>query len=158
MLLDLVLVPFTAEDLPSVEPWFDDPETQRWLGDRTWPAMVLRLAKDPPAAHRGEPTVRRESLLAIGDGAPVALLDVETYQDGTAGFAFVVDPNRRGQGVCRQAIVALVAHLARAGVHELSGGVEPANRASIRCLEAAGFILGSDQPDAEGFLHFARPV
>jgi RimJ/RimL family protein N-acetyltransferase len=152
--VELVLAPFTTEELPIVEPWFDDPETQQWLGDRKWPAMVLH----PPAEHRGHPTVRRESLLAIEDGSPVALLDVETYQDGTAGFAFVVDPGRRGRGVCRQAALALVARLAKAGVHGLFGGVEPANLASIRCLEAAGFKSSSGQPDAEGFLQFAHPV
>jgi RimJ/RimL family protein N-acetyltransferase len=156
--VDLVLVAFTAEALQVVEPWFDDPETQQWLGGRKWPAMVLRLAKDPPAEHGGNPTTGREAFLAIEDGSPVALLDVETYQDGTAGFAFVVAPSQRGRGVCRQAILALVTQVAIAGGHELSAGVEPGNVASIRCLEAASFKATSDQPDAEGFLHFARLV
>jgi SAM-dependent methyltransferase len=87
----------------------------RRLGDRKWPETVLHLAQHPPAEHRGNPTVRRESLLATENGSPVALLDVETYHDGTASFAFVVDPSHRGRGVCRQAALALVAHLAKAG-------------------------------------------
>ena len=46
----LRLVPFTAGALLVVEPWFDDAETRRWLGDRRWPSMILRLAAGPPGA------------------------------------------------------------------------------------------------------------
>ncbi|MGC4193254.1 MAG: hypothetical protein QM589_19070 [Thermomicrobiales bacterium] len=36
------LVPFTRDHLPIVSPWFDDPETRRWLGGREWPEAILR--------------------------------------------------------------------------------------------------------------------
>ncbi len=38
----LRLVPFTVAELPVVEPWFDDVETRRWLGDHRW-ALVERI-------------------------------------------------------------------------------------------------------------------
>ena len=152
---ELVLVPFTAEALPKAEPWFDDPETRRWLEDRKWPAMALRLATEPPVERRGKRALRRETFLAMENGSPVALADTEMYQDGTASFAFVVEPSRRGRGVCRRVALALRAYLADQGVHELFAGAEPDNLASIRCLEAAGFRPRSELADSEGFLYFA---
>jgi hypothetical protein len=29
--------------LAVIEPWFDDADTRRWLGDRRWPAVDLVL-------------------------------------------------------------------------------------------------------------------
>src|SRR5690349_18599698 len=64
----LRLVSFTAADLTSVAPWFDDPETCRWLGSRGWPEMILRLTGDPPAEHRGREVVdRRAWIVEEGD-------------------------------------------------------------------------------------------
>ena len=39
-------------------------------------------------------------------------------------------------------------------VELFEAGVEPPNTASRRCLEAAGFVLRSDQPEFEGMLHY----
>jgi hypothetical protein len=33
--------PFTREDLVTVEPWFRDPDTARFLGGPEWPAVML---------------------------------------------------------------------------------------------------------------------
>ncbi len=39
-------------------------------------------------------------------------------------------------------------------VELFEAGVEPANTASRRCLEAAGFRLRSEEPDYEGMLYY----
>jgi L-amino acid N-acyltransferase YncA len=152
------LVPFSAAALPVVEPWFDDADTLRWLGDRRWPAMALRLSTNPPPEALGDRTasVDRRSWLFEEEGVAVALLDVEVYEDQRAGCAFVVDPRQRGRGCGQRALQALVRHVATTGVRELFAGAEPENSASIRCLEGAGFVSRSDKPDAEGFLYFVR--
>ena len=41
-------------------------------------------------------------------------------------------------------------------VELFEAGVEPANTATRRCLEAAGFALRSDAPDWEGMLSYRR--
>jgi len=152
----LRLVLFTAAALPAIEPWFDDAETCRWLGDRRWPSMILRLALRPPVAHRGRRVLDRRAWIVEEDDVPAGLVDVEVYEDQTAGLAFVIAPTRRGRGLGRRSLHAIAEQLAGGGVREVFGGAEADNVASIRCMEAAGFTRRSHEPDAEGFLYFAR--
>jgi ribosomal protein S18 acetylase RimI-like enzyme len=88
--------------------------------------------------------------------ACACLVDVEVYEDRTAGLAFVIAPDRRGSGLGRRALHAIAAQLAADGIREVFGGAEANNAASIRCLEGAGFSRRSDEPDAEGFLYLER--
>ena len=152
----LRFVPLTAAVLPRIEPWFDDPDTQRWLGNRDWLSMIRRLSENPPAERRGRPVVSRGAWVIEKDHEPVSVVDVETYTDATAGLALVIAPARRGQGLCRRALQDIIDRLAAEGIEEVFVGVEPDNMASIRCMEAAGFVARSPDPDAEGFLYFAR--
>jgi RimJ/RimL family protein N-acetyltransferase len=151
----LRLVPFTATALPVIEPWFDDEQTRRWLGDRRWPSMILRLAASPPVsgASRAPGVLNRCAWIVDDDGAPAGLVDVEVYEDRTAGLAFVIAPARRGTGVGRCALHAIVEQLAAEGIREVFGGAEANNLASIRCMESAGFTRRSPEPDADGFLY-----
>jgi RimJ/RimL family protein N-acetyltransferase len=152
----LRLVPFTARGLLVVGPWFDDAETRRWLGDRRWPSMILRLAARLPGEHRGHQVLDRRAWIVEEDDAPVGLVDVEVYEDRTAGLAFVTAPDRRGSGLGRRALHAIVEQLAADGIRQVFGGAEADNAASIRCMEGAGFTRRSDEPDAEGFLYLER--
>ena len=111
----LRLVPFTAGALLVVELWFDDAETRRWLGDRRWPSMILRLAAGPPAEHRGHQVLDRRTWI------------VEVYEDRTAGLAFVIAPDRRGSGLGRRALHAIAEQLAADGIREVFGGAEADN-------------------------------
>ncbi|MBV8715260.1 MAG: GNAT family N-acetyltransferase [Chloroflexi bacterium] len=152
------LVAFTSADLEAVAEWFDDPETCCWLGDRRWPEMILRLAADPPAEHRGHRVIdRRAWIIEVGD-VRVGMIDVENLRQWTAGLAFVVAPIHRGRGVARRALAAIATRLASDGVQKVFGGVETDSQASIRCIEAAGFTCRSRQPDAEGFVYLARQL
>jgi hypothetical protein len=44
---------FSAEQLGLAQTWFDDAETQRWLGGPQWLARMLRLGGDPLGEFRG---------------------------------------------------------------------------------------------------------
>jgi RimJ/RimL family protein N-acetyltransferase len=150
-----VLRPFTAGDLDIVTPWFDDPETKRWLGGREWPENLLRLIADPPTAHRGNSVRERAGWIAVLAGEPVALADTEIYDDASAAIAFVVAPQHRRHGVATGTLQALATALAAShGVERLVGGVEQHNDASLRCVRAAGFVPVADTPDDEGFIDF----
>jgi len=151
-------VPFTADALPLVEPWFDDAETRRRLGDRTWPSMILRLAGSPPGEHRGRSVLEHRAWLVEMDNAPVGLVDAESYEDDTVGIALIVAPAYRSCSVGRRTLEAVAGQLVEEGMREIFGGVEVDNVASIRCMEAAGFTRRSNEPDAEGFLYFARKL
>jgi RimJ/RimL family protein N-acetyltransferase len=152
----LRLVPFTVAALHAIEPWFDDPETCRWVGDRRWPSMILRLAASPPAEHRGQRVLDRRAWIVKEDGTPAGVVDVEIYEDRSASLAFVIAPARRGRGVGRRALRTVVEQLEGGGVRQVFGGAEADNVASIRCMESAGFTRRSDEPDRDGFLYFAR--
>jgi RimJ/RimL family protein N-acetyltransferase len=133
-----------TDDLPIVEPWFDDPETQRWLGDREWPRRLLRLAREP---HRFA------LLYAVADH-PAGLLDIELYEEGTAAVAVVVSPKHRGRGLATSILRSVFDLPQTEGMKEVIGEVESENEAGERCVRAAGFTRLNARSE-EGFLRFA---
>jgi RimJ/RimL family protein N-acetyltransferase len=76
----------------------------------------------------------------------------------TGSIAFVVDPavRRRGLGLGRAMISALMRQPDLSFVKLFEAGVEPENTASRRCLDAAAFRLRTGQPDCEGMLYYER--
>ncbi len=174
MLPDLTLRQLSWSDLRLIEPWFDDAETQRYLGDRSWPARMLALGeRNVGSTFRGQRTLAAYRWLAWCNGTPVGYVDcgvldrwticdrgpggpvVTEAISGPAGaIAFVVDPRLRRQHVGRAMLHALLAHPALADVRLFGAGVSPENQGSRRCLEAAGFRLHSVEPDWEGMLYY----
>ncbi len=139
----LELRPLRTRDLREVERWFDDAETQRWLGGRDWPAQSLRLAGET-----------RHVLLASAGGDAVAMIDVETYPDARASFAIVVAPAARRSGIGRATLNAVIDHHALSAVTEWFAGIERGNDASRRLVEALGFRRVTEE-DADGFTYYA---
>jgi RimJ/RimL family protein N-acetyltransferase len=150
------LIPLTESTLAIAVPWFEDEQTQRWLGGPGWPALVLRLAASPPAEYRGRQVTGRFVWLAYVDQAPVGLADTERYADATASVAIVVAPAVRGRGVGRRIIQAVLAHPELAATQVTEAGIEPGNAASVRCFTAAGFTAANDTPDEHGVVYFRR--
>ena len=139
---------FVAGDLPLGETWFDDPETQRRLGDREWPRRLLALVAAPPAG------TRRAAYVVFDDDTAVALVDVEIERTGEVSFALAVAPERRRRGIAQSVVDALVERPATRA-RAIVAGVEQDNVASIRLLEACGFDRASG-PDADGFVNYRR--
>jgi RimJ/RimL family protein N-acetyltransferase len=174
--LPVDLRPFAPDQLPLVEPWFEDPETQRWLGGPDWPRMALRLADHPLGQFRGARETGRYRFLAwdVGDG-PVGYVDCGTFDrwatweggaDGrglvsvidepSGGIAYVTDPARRRSGYGVAMILALLSVSELAHVQLFAAGIEPENTASVRCLRAAGFDPLDPVSDWEGIVYYAR--
>lgn len=172
---DLRLLPFERSHLPLAEPWFDDADTNRWLGGPRWPQLILDLADRPLDEYRGASETGRYQWLAWEHGTAVGYIGCDTYDrwttwDGApdgrgvtgtiavpaANFSYVVDPARRRHGLGTAMIGALMAMPDLAHVELFAAGVEPANAASVRCLLKSGFTALNPEPDWEGTVHYAR--
>ena len=170
---NVVLRPLEAEQLPLVEPWFGEVETNRWLGGPQWPAQMLELASRPLGEFRGAQETGNYRWLAWDLGRAIGYIDCGTFDrwttwngDGNApgvtdtihvpsgSIAFVVDPVMRGSGYATAMLFGLVGLPELAEIDLFGAGVEPANRASIRSLKKAGFSPLDETPDFEGFVYF----
>lgn len=173
----VVLVPFTAELLAVVQPWFHHPKVVRWLGGPEWPARGLRLAGTGIGeVFRGRRVLRDHTWVAFDEaGAAVAYLGGEVYDrwcryeegpDGPVvdavepgpamGLAYVVDPRRWRQGFGTATLRAAMDAAEVADVVVFAAGIEPDNVASARCATAAGLVPDSPVPDWEGIVHHIR--
>ena len=169
------LRPLTSADLPLITPWFEDPDTGRFLGGPAWPAQMLALAEcSAGTMFRGARQIDSHHYLALADGTPAGYIDcgtfdrctvyggegpdgpiiVETIDAVTGAIAFVIAPELRGRGLGQAMIAAMLARSELRDAELFEAGVEPRNTASRRCLEAAGFELGSERPDFEGMLYY----
>ncbi len=91
----------------------------------------------------------------VFDGStPVGMTQVDLAPDNQAYFDFAVKPSLRKQSYGRGILMQLVSQPELSAVITLLGYVEPDNRASRRCLLAAGYQNTSDTPDADGMLEF----
>ena len=166
---------FERSDLPTVEPWFHDPETQLYLGGPEWPRTMLdHGSRSVGQIFRGAQQTGAHRYLARTGARAVGYVDCGTFNrctvyggEGTDGpivseaigvptgsIAFVIDPSLRGRGLGRAMIAALFSLPELEHVELFEAGVEPDNTASRRCLEAVGFRLRCEQPDFEGMLYY----
>lgn len=153
---DIVFTPITPDLIHEIEPWFDDPETQRFLGNREWVRRTLALVRESPGMEfRGQRVLARHVWVVHEAGRAVALVDVEPYADATAGIALVVEPGVRGQGVGQRVLSSLGRLEELAEVEVLIGAIEAENIAARHCVEGAGFKV-AEWEDEEGMLRIAR--
>ncbi len=146
----------TPDCCDEIEGWFDDAETQRYLGGRDW------LRREPELMQvcvgmefRGCIVLARYVWVVREEGTPVALVDVEPYDDGTAGMALVVAPKARRRGVGRRVLSLLEERPELHAVYTIIGGVDPENIAMQRCLTQAGYTISATVDD-EGMLALTR--
>ena len=173
MIVDLR--PFARDQLPLVEPWFEDPETQRWLGSPGWPRMMLDLAEAPLGEFRGAQETGRYEFLAWDKEVPVGYVDCGTYDrwatweggsdgrglvsvidESSGSIAYVTDPTLRRRGYGVEMILSLMQVPSLENVSLFAAGIEPENTASVRCLLSAGFHPLDPVPDWEGIVYNAR--
>ncbi len=174
----VILRPMTAADLPTVAPWFEDPDPRRFLGGPGWPAAQLAHgARAVGTMFRGARQTGAHHFLALAAGAPVGYIDcgtfdrcticggmgptgpliLDTLDAVTAAIGFTIDPARRRRGLATAAIRALVGDPALAHVELFEAGVDPVNHSSRGALARAGFTLRDPPPDAEGMLYYDAP-
>jgi RimJ/RimL family protein N-acetyltransferase len=171
----IVLRTFAGADLATVEPWFGDPDTERYLGGPQWPAAMLeRVGRAVGKEFRGAIQTGAYRYLAEARGRPVGYADCGTFdrytvwagerpvravitdsvEIATGAIAFVIAPQLRRQGLGRAVVRALMRRPELRFVELFEAGVDPENVASRRCLEAAGFQLRAADPDAEGMVYY----
>ena len=147
----------TEELAHIVAPWFDDANSIRYLGNRDWLYRELRLMQNAPGSEfRGRRILARYVwILQDQNGRPCGLVDIEPYDDGTAGMAFLIAPDQRRQGLGQHMLRLLETRPELYSVQTIVGGVEPENLAAQRCLKSAGYTF-VPTPDEEGFLRFHK--
>lgn len=177
MTASVTLHEFDRADLPTVAPWFADPDTRRFLGGPDWPGRMLDVsARTVGQPFRGAVQTAAVHYLARVDGDPVGYLDcgtfdrwsvyagegpdgpiiVETRDIPTGYLALCVDPARRGHGIGRAMLAALPRRPELAGVQRFAAGVDADNHPSRRCLHAAGFRPDRAEPDFEDILYYVH--
>jgi RimJ/RimL family protein N-acetyltransferase len=173
--MPLELRPFSRDQLPLVEAWFEDSGTQRWLGGPGWPRMAIDLANAPFGEFRGAMETGRHRFLAWGDESPVGYVDcgttdrwatweggpggrgvVNVIEEPSGGIAYVIDPELRRKGYGVAMLLELIRMPGLGHVTLFAAGVEPENTASVRCLLSAGFHALDPASDWEGFVYYAR--
>jgi RimJ/RimL family protein N-acetyltransferase len=152
------LASFVHSDRETVDPWFDDDDTRRFIGGTGWVEHSLLHAPAPPAEQLGRQTSTRFMWVAREDGAAVGVVDMATYDDGTADLALVVAPGHRRAGVCTRILEAVLVHPALADVKVMRLGVEPDNVGAARCAERAGFEPEPHELDEQGLTHYIRTI
>ena len=139
----------TAADVPDVRPWFEDERTRRFLGGPRWPELALKRSEAPAREFRGRRVLSKHVWLGVEMDRPIGLVAVECYTDRSAELSVVVDPARRGRGLCRRIVQATLELAEMEEVDEVRAMVQPENVASLRCFEGAGFVQLSREPDDE---------
>ena len=122
--------------------WHAADDAGQWLSPPT--RQWFDYVQNSPVAHAW--LVRAEN----GRALAVVQLDEDTDQRGYV--MLVVAPAERGYGHGRRILRALLARPELAQLRVIAGGIDPQNAASLRCVLAAGFVLASPEPDAEGML------
>jgi RimJ/RimL family protein N-acetyltransferase len=173
--MTVTLRPFGRDQLPLVEPWFEDPETQRWLGGPGWPRMILDLAHAPLGEFRGAQETGRHEFVAWDEDVPVGYVDCGTFdrwatwEGGSGGrgvvgvidepsgsIAYVTDPAMRRRGYAVEMVLSLMRVSSLMHVSLFAAGIEPENIASVHCVTSAGFQPLDPVPDWEGIVYYVK--
>lgn len=136
---DLVLRPWTEDDVPALVEACSDPEIPRWI-----PVIPVPYTEhDGLAFVRGEVEGSPEYSFAVTEkgslaGAIGMALNSHRYR-GTIGYWVVA--SARGRGVCARALRVLCAWgLGELRLERLELITDPDNVASQRCAEKVGFV------------------
>ena len=132
---DLVkLKPFGIEDADFLFRWYNDPE---YTGPYE-PFEPVTLEQLNEWLSQEKVGVFWDIIMNL-DGEKVGQIVASPMDDGSYKIGFRVIPVARGRGYCTEATKTLVKHLFNSGVERIEAGVNPANIASRRVLDKAGF-------------------
>jgi RimJ/RimL family protein N-acetyltransferase len=137
----VVLRPWTPDDAGAVLAACQDPEIQRWTtvpSPYTEADAVRYVTEVAPAAWADGGAVY--AVVDAATGEPAGSIGVHGMRDGVAAVGYWTAPAARGRGLTSDALRTLTAWLVgEGGAGRVELVVEPANTASIRVAEAAGF-------------------
>jgi ribosomal protein S18 acetylase RimI-like enzyme len=143
------LTPFEG-DAATVAGWLRSPkEAALWAGVTEWPVPASLFAE-----WHADPDV--VAFLLVDDGGEAVAYGELWQENQEAELArLVVDPARRGRGLGRLLVGALIAEARSRGLEEIWLRVVPDNEAAVRCYLGAGFVRAS--PDEEAAFNVGQP-
>jgi RimJ/RimL family protein N-acetyltransferase len=131
----IVLRPFTEDDVPAITLACQDPEIPRWT---SIPSPYTE--EDAREFVRGVEGVFDFAVVDAATGQLLGAVGFRLEGNARAGFGYWTRKEARGRGVASRALQLLVRWAAgEHGLARLQLIVEPANVASIRVAEKAGF-------------------
>ncbi len=132
----------TEVDSAVIEPWFDDLDTKKYLGNKDWLHRLFKLLDEMPGKEfKGKIISGRYALLVFLGQTPVALIDIETYSDATAALALVVAPDYRSKGIAKRIHGDIWELSEMKDINKIIGGLDPDNIASLKSLKETGAII-----------------
>lgn len=134
---DLILRPWTEEDVPALVAGCNDPEIAHWIPTIPHPYTEA----DALAFIRGEVLPEQQTLAIALAGRVVGGIGSSLNAHGyKASIGYWVAASARGQGVCSRALRVLCAWaLGELRLQRLELITDPDNLASQRCAEKVGF-------------------
>lgn len=146
MTLQLRLV--TPDDVDTVMRWSQDERVNRYVGGAS--VWTPEFTKARVLSAGGGDTFRRWYLAL--DGEAVVGLGAIMFPDDVTELGYWVDPDRWGHGYAGQILDAMI-EIARAEQRDvpLSAQIQPANGASVRVAERAGFAWFASHADFDEY-------
>jgi ribosomal-protein-alanine N-acetyltransferase len=138
---DLVLRPFTRDDVPGVVEAYTDPDIQRWNLRSLNPSEAAEWIDASSRSWR-DGTGGMWAVTSAASGALLGRVSIRGVdpQSGYAEVGYWVLPSARGKGVAPRACVAL-SDWAFGYLHRLELCHSVHNGPSCRVAEKAGFVL-----------------
>ncbi len=134
----VVVRPLTADDIPAIVAYRNDPEVARYQG---WPLPFTPGLAAELAGHRGhlgDPGWVQRGIVLAG-GQLIGDLGVNAV-DGQAEVGITLAPGSRGKGYATEALQLVLDHLfGTVGLHRVFADVDPRNRAVLKLLSGLGF-------------------
>jgi RimJ/RimL family protein N-acetyltransferase len=146
--MDLAFKRFRREDYDEYASWFVDPELNRHLGpmDEAWLEAVLSQPESAGvtwAVFRGPELVAvLETVFDPGQRLPVGIT------------AIAVKSGLRRQGIGTQVLREILLHHKNQGLAEHVAYIAIDNAGAWRCVEKAGFVPVTNEPNADGYLEY----
>lgn len=164
----------TSKTIPEIDGWFDDPATQKYVGDKNWLGKApVRFKEAIGKNFRGATVLDRVGYVFYQDDQPVGYIEAEVYDKlcvvesvsgrvevkheenvVSAGIVYVVSPEHRGQGIAKQMLLEFIKLPRFNKVKVFVAGTEEENAASMHLLESIGFIKKNEIPDFEEMINW----
>ena len=148
MTLHLVFKRFQREDFDEYVTWFVDPELNRHLGpmDQAWLEAVLT---QPESAGETWAVFHGMELVAVVE----TVFDPE-HELPAAISAIATKPGHRRRGIGLAVLRQILSLHKRRGLVEHVAYISIHNPSGRGCVEKAGFVPVTSQPDEHGLIEF----
>lgn len=135
----LVIRPLRADDADALHAIYSDEELMTWWSHG--PLAELSDTRLKVAGAADDPDWHAWAITLAGQDRAIGTVVAHEQRMGVAEIGYALARAHWGQGLAREAVAALVAHLFAQGKRRVFADTDPDNAASNRLLEALGFTL-----------------